>query len=321
MNTHTETLPKIVGIKFSKIGKNYYFDATKIDTISLGDAIVVETSRGWQIGELAEIVSDPEILKNASYKPIDRLATPEDLQKRDDLLEKADKALKICINEIHQQKLEGIKIISSEFSFDEKIISFLYSYESDEQPNFNQVKKVLGKEFSNTRLDFHKVGPRDMAKYFGGMGACGLETRCCTKFLSSFDSISIRMAKKQGISLTPSDITGMCDRLRCCLNYEFCTYVEALKNMPKKNKMVQTPRGVGKITDVAPLRNSVYVYIEEVGIKEFDLAEVTDYSGSPVVEKPPESIINNQENQNPSVKPINPNRKRQFRNKKNLRSS
>lgn len=104
MDTQIENLPKIVGIKFSKIGKNYYFDASNLDTINLGDAIVVETSRGWQIGELAEVVSDPEILKNASYKPIDRLATPEDLQKRDELLEKADKALRTCIREIHQLK-------------------------------------------------------------------------------------------------------------------------------------------------------------------------------------------------------------------------
>jgi cell fate regulator YaaT (PSP1 superfamily) len=321
MDTQTENMPKIVGIKFSKIGKNYYFDASKIDTINLGDAIVVETSRGWQIGELAEVVSDPEILKNASYKPIDRLATPEDLQKRDELLDKADRALKTCIQEVHHQKLEGVKIISSEFSFDEKIISFLYSSESDDQPNFNQIKKTLGREFPNIRLDFHKVGPRDMAKYFGGMGACGLETRCCTQFLSNFDSISIRMAKKQGISLTPSDITGMCDRLRCCLNYEFCTYVDALKNMPRKNKMVQTPRGIGKITDVAPLRNSVYVYIEEVGIKEFALAEVSDYSGAPAIEKTQDNENKTQEKQNlSSIKPSNQNRNRQFRNKKNPRS-
>ncbi len=285
MNTQIETLPKIVGIKFSKIGKNYYFDASKIDEIHLGDAIVVETSRGWQIGELSEIVEDPEILKNASYKPVDRLATLDDIRKRDELLENADKALKICINEVHQHKMEGVKIISSEFSFDEKIISFLYSAESDDQVNFNSVKKAVGKEFPNTRIDFHKVGPRDMAKYFGGMGACGLATRCCAKFLNNFESISIRMAKKQGISLTPSDITGMCDRLRCCLNYEYCTYVEALKNMPRKNKMVETPRGIGKITDIAPLRNSVYVYIEGMGIKEFDVAEIKEHTAPPGKER------------------------------------
>lgn len=318
MDDNTEILPKIVGIKFSKIGKNYYFDASKLDDPKLGDAVVVETSRGWQIGELAEIITDSEVLKSTSYKPIHRLATPEDLKKRDDLLVKADIALKTCIKEVRQQKLDGVKIISSEFSFDEKIISFLFSDESEEQPNFNQVKKAILKEYPNTRIDFHKVGPRDMAKYFGGLGACGLETRCCTKFLTNFESISIRMAKKQGISLTPSDITGMCDRLRCCLNYEFCTYVEAMKNMPRKNKMVQTPRGVGKITDVAPLRNSVYVYIEEVGIKEFGVDEIQDYSG-PVVDKPKTPVVENPNENAP--KPAQQNRKRRFRSNKNNRSN
>ena len=318
MDTHTEIQPRIVGIKFSKIGKNYYFDASKLDEPKIGDSIVVETSRGWQIGELAEIITDPDVLKNASYKPIDRLATQEDLQKRDDLLAKADNALKTCIKEVRQQRLDGVKIISSEFSFDEKIISFLFSDEKEDQPNFNQVKKAISKDFPNTRIDFHKVGPRDMAKYFGGLGACGLETRCCTKFLTNFESISIRMAKKQGISLTPSDITGMCDRLRCCLNYEFCTYVEAMKNMPRKNKMVQTPRGVGKITDVAPLRNSVYVDIEEVGIKEFGVDEIQDYSG-PVVDKPKTPVVDNPNENTP--KPAQQNRKRRFRSNKNNRSS
>ena len=276
MDNQQDSLPIIVGIKFSKIGKNYYFDASKLTEVKPGDSIVVETSRGWQIGELAEIVTDAQILKNASYKPVDRLATEEDLKKKEDLLQKGEKALQICNHEVRNQKLEGVKLISSEFSFDEKIISFLYSCESEVQPNFNQVKKSVGREFPNLRIDFHKVGPRDMAKYFGGMGACGLETRCCTKFLNNFESISIRMAKKQGISLTPSDITGMCDRLRCCLNYEYCQYVDAMKNMPRKNKMVMTPRGVGKITDVAPLSNCVYVYLEEIGIKEFDVEEITE---------------------------------------------
>ncbi|MCJ7518901.1 MAG: hypothetical protein MUO42_04435 [Anaerolineaceae bacterium] len=276
MNTTETILPKIVGIKFSKIGKNYYFDASKLPEIKMGDSLIVETSRGWQIGELAEIISDPEILKNAAYKPVDRLATPADLVKKEELKSKGDKALEICLTEIRNQKHEGMKIISSEISFDEKILSFLFSSETEESPNFNNVKKVIGKSFPNARIDFHKIGPRDVARYFGGMGSCGLENRCCSQFLCNFESISIRMAKKQGISLTPADITGMCDRLRCCLGYEYCQYVEALQEMPKKNKLVMTPNGKGKITDVAPLRNTVYVYIEELGIKEFPVSEIQD---------------------------------------------
>jgi len=276
MDTHEKTLPKIVGIKFSKIGKNYYFDASKLEAINIGDSLIVETSRGWQIGELTEIISDPEILNNAAYKPVDRLATQADLVKKEELKEKGEKALENCRIEIRKQKFEGIKLVSSELSFDEKILSFLFSSETEESPNFNNIKKVLGRDFPNARIDFHKIGPRDVARYFGGMGSCGLESRCCSQFLCNFESISIRMAKKQGISLTPADITGMCDRLRCCLGYEYCQYVDALKDMPKRNKMVLTPSGKGKITDVAPLRNAVYVYIEEIGIKEFPLSEIQD---------------------------------------------
>lgn len=276
METTEHSLPKIVGIKFSKIGKNYYFDASKLPEIKIGDSLIVETSRGWQIGELAEIITDPEILKNAAYKPVDRLASSADMVKKEELKEKGDKALAICRLETRNQKFEGVKLISSEISFDEKILSFIFSCESEESPNFNNVKKVLGKNFPNARIDFHKIGPRDVARYFGGMGCCGLENRCCSQFLCNFESISIRMAKKQGISLTPTDITGMCDRLRCCLGYEYCQYIDALQDMPKKNKMVMTPSGKGKITDVAPLRNTVYVYIEEVGIKEFPVSEIQD---------------------------------------------
>jgi len=268
--------PVIVGIRFSKIGKNYYFDATKIKDLKVRDYLVVETSRGWQLGEMVEIVTDPEILKNAIYKSVDRLATPVDLVKREELNQKAEIALTDCRNDVKNQKIEDVKVIMAEFSFDEKILSFLFTCEKEEIPNLNSVKKSLGKKYPNIRIDFHKIGPRDVAKFYGGMGACGLETRCCTKFLCQFESISIRMAKTQGISLTPSDITGMCDRLRCCLGYEHCQYVEALKNMPKRNKMVSTPKGEGKIRDIAPLRECVYVQLEEIGVKEFHISEIQE---------------------------------------------
>jgi cell fate regulator YaaT (PSP1 superfamily) len=271
-----DEFPVIVGIRFSKIGKNYYFDATKINDIKIGDYLVVETSRGWQLGELAEIVSDPRVLKNANYKKVDRLATPVDLVKREELNQKAEEALEVCNETMKNQRISDVKVVTAEFSFDEKIISFLFSCEADEVPNLKNVKKAIGKKYPNTRIDFHKIGPRDVAKFLGGMGACGFPTRCCAKFLGKFESISIRMAKTQGISLTPSDITGMCDRLRCCLSYEHCQYVEALKNMPKRNRMVMTPNGQGKIKDIAPLRECVYVKLDEVGLKEFHVSQIEE---------------------------------------------
>jgi len=108
-------------------------------------------------------------------------------------------------------------------------------------------------------VELRIVGPRDVAKMLCGMGACGIESRCCSRFLSEFSSISIRMAKEQGISLTPTEITGMCGRLRCCLIYEYEMYVQARQGLPKRNKRVITPKGEGKVLDVSPIRQAVYV--------------------------------------------------------------
>ena len=271
---------QIVGVRFSRIGKSYFFDASLFDNIKIGDFVIVETSRGWQIGELIEMI-DPSDLKgksNLTYKPISRLATKEDLEKKDKLLIKSEEALVFCRNEVKRLKIENIKIVSSELSYDEKILSFIYTSTTEEQPQLNGLKTALSKHFINKRIDFHKIGPRDVARYLGGMGACGFESRCCARFIKNFESISINMAKKQGISLTPSDITGMCDRLRCCLQYEYCQYVDALSEMPKKNKVVETPKGRGKVVDVAPLSNTVYVYVEDIGVKGFSIEEINDSS-------------------------------------------
>jgi len=118
-----------------------------------------------------------------------------------------------------------------------------------------------------------------------------MECRCCTRFIDKFESISIRMAKKQGISLNPSDITGMCDRLRCCLSYEYCYYDEALKHLPRRNKLVSTPLGQGKVKDLAPLTNSVFVYLEDHGVRKFKASEVEEVKE----EKPQRQTKNNKQ--------------------------
>ncbi|NUM49291.1 MAG: hypothetical protein HUU38_31710 [Anaerolineales bacterium] len=119
------------------------------------------------------------------------------------------------------------------------------------------------------KSEFRLIGPRDVAKILGGMGACGLETRCCSTFLTEFSPVSIKMAKAQGIALTPSEITGMCGRLRCCLIYEYEQYVEARKTLPKLNKRVITPLGEGKVVNVLPLKQAVLVDVPEKGLTEF----------------------------------------------------
>ena len=122
-----------------------------------------------------------------------------------------------------------------------------------------------------------QVGPRDVAKFIGGMGACGLEERCCSKFLTDFSPISIRMAKAQGISLNPQEITGLCGRLRCCLIYEYEEYRKARETLPKRNKRVVTPAGEGKVIDVLPLKQSVLVLLEDERKIEFPREDIEPY--------------------------------------------
>jgi cell fate regulator YaaT (PSP1 superfamily) len=121
----------------------------------------------------------------------------------------------------------------------------------------------MAAEFTPAHVDLHQIGPRDVAKILGGPGACGLEERCCSTFLTEFSPVSIKMAKEQGISLNPQEITGMCGRLRCCLVYEYEQYVAARKALPKRGKRVGTPRGEGKVLDVNPLRQTVFVEVGE----------------------------------------------------------
>jgi len=285
MTIDENNLPVIVAVRFSKIGKNYFFDASNIANLKLGDHLIVETSRGWQIGELTEFISDQKIRTNTKYKLINRIATEDDLLKKNRLAEKAEEAVRICHKEIARLGLSEIKIISAEFSLDEKNLSFIYSCSSDESPNLNPLKSTISRIYPKIRIDYHKIGPRDVARYYGGMGACGLASRCCTQFLKDFESISINMAKKQGISLTPSDITGMCERLRCCLQYENECYIEALSHLPRRNKIVYTPKGRGRVVDLAPLKGSVFVLLDEVGVKEFSVDEITEETGQAIKSK------------------------------------
>ena len=251
------------------------------------------------------------------YKPVDRLATSEDLKKKESLDAKALEVLGISREMMIAKKIKGVKVVSAEISFDEKILSFLYSTENEKQINFKSIISEIKEKYQVKKVDFHKIGPRDVAKYFGGMGACGLEVRCCSRFLNKFESISIRMAKTQGISLTPSDITGMCNRLRCCLSFEYCNYVEALKGLPKKNKRVNTPMGAGKVKDVAPLRKTVFVALDDHGIKEFDIEEIEVVQSNQELRN-----INRVQNKKPhTLGQKNQNKKNQSRRRRNRTSN
>jgi len=284
MAEQENTKSVIAAIKFSKVGKNYHFDASNLPQIQIGDSVVVETARGLQIGKVTNLEEQTEKLNQGVFKPVNRITTPADLEKQEEFSKLSEEATQICKKKVREIGFQDIKIVTVEFSFDGRCLTVLYSCEDEESPNLQELQKALRERFNNPRVEFHKVGPRDVARFCDGMGACGLETRCCVKFINEFQPISIKMAKTQDVSLTPQDITGMCDRLRCCLNYEYCHYLEALNNMPKKNKIILTPLGEGKVKELYPLRNAVLVELPEIGNKEFLLDDLNKTSGDTSVQ-------------------------------------
>jgi cell fate regulator YaaT (PSP1 superfamily) len=263
----------IVGVRFAEIGKSYHFDASAFPQIKVGDHVIVETSRGKQLGEVSQIVKDP-VSSPESWKPVERIASPRDLVLRRIWAQKELEAMVTCRERTAQLKLSGVKIVAAEFSFDGARLTLVYSTETEDKAELKSLRHDMQKQYPKSQVEMRQIGPRDVAKLLGGMGACGLETRCCSKFLTEFSPISIKMAKEQGISLTPQEITGMCGRLRCCLVYEYEQYAAARKELPKRNKRVVTPMGEGKVLDTNPLRMTIRVELPDVGWREFDRDQV-----------------------------------------------
>jgi len=240
---------------------------------------LVETSRGWQIGEIVVKVPGDEVVNEGNpVKMIDRLATPKDLLQRQSWQAKEPEVIKTARQRTQELRLQGIKIIMCEYSYDGSRLTIFFSSESEDKIELKSLRGDMQKAFAPSQVEVKQIGPRDVAKFYGGMGACGLEKRCCCSFITEFSSISIRMAKEQGISLTPTEITGMCGRLRCCLIYEYENYVEARKLLPKRNKRVITPDGEGKVIDVHPLSQMIIVELNELGRREYhkDVVEPAD---------------------------------------------
>lgn len=268
----TEPL-RIAGVRFQRVGKLYHFDCTDQAEISKGDYVIVETMRGQQMGEVVDFYPPQE---GMDYKPILRLATPRDHALKAQWEAKQLEVLIEC-RELAKQLggYEACKFLAAQYSYDGANLTVLYSTE-DQKLNINRLRNALAGRYP-ARVDVRQVGPRDVAKLIGGMGACGIP-RCCSTFLTEFSPISIKMAKAQGISLNPSEITGMCGRLRCCLVYEYEQYVEARKHLPKRNKRVGTPHGPGKVIDVHPLQDAVTVLVDDVRyiVKREDLTPLDE---------------------------------------------
>jgi len=261
----------VVGIRFQKLGKLYHFKVNDNRDLEAGDHVIVETNRGQQLGQIIAYVPLDQVHKPKGMRSVQRKANPRDLVMKQVWETKELDALISCREAASKLKIKDAKFVKAEYSFDGSWITFHYTTEN-KNLDINPLKQALAKSI-RTRVEMRLIGPRDVAKIMGGFGACGAP-RCCSTFLTEFSPISIRMAKEQGVSLSPQEITGMCGRLRCCLVFEYEQYVEAKKTLPKVGKLIDTPYGEGKVRDVRVLRDSVVVVIngewKEVFRHEFE---------------------------------------------------
>lgn len=235
-------MANIVGVRFKEVGKVYYFDPVNFD-VKKDDCVIVETARGIEMGRVVfgtKSVSEEEIIK--PLKSIIRIADEHDMEIKKSNEEKQKEAYNICLEKIKKHGLE-MKLVDVEYTFDASKILFYFT--ADGRIDFRDLVKDLANIF-RTRIELRQIGVRDETKALGTYGICGQQV-CCSRFLGEFEPVSINMAKKQGLSLNPSKISGSCGRLMCCLKYEQSTYDELLKTSPRQGAVVETEDGVGSV--------------------------------------------------------------------------
>ena len=261
----------IVGVRFKKAGKIYYFLPGE-ETLTIDDGVIVETARGVEYGTV--VIGPKEVAKDSLVMPVKevmRKATPKDLQQLEKNEEREEKAFAICLEKIAKRKLP-MKLINVEYTFDMNKSVFFFT--ADGRIDFRELVKDLATVF-RTRIELRQVGVRDEAKVLNGIGACG-RPLCCSNFLGDFSPVSIRMAKDQNLSLNPTKISGVCGRLMCCLNYEDDLYKKGGDLYVKKDrtpsprdveppgigKEVVTDEGIGKVLKVNYHKHTVKVQLE-----------------------------------------------------------
>lgn len=260
----------VVGVRFKKAGKVYYFSPGALE-IAKGDKVIVETSRGIEYGE---VVTGPKDINEEDIitplKDVLRKATPDDEDKVRENIEKAIEAEQIAIKKIEKHGLE-MKLVDVEYTFDNSKLIFYFT--ADGRVDFRELVKDLASVF-RTRIELRQIGVRDEAKMIGGLGSCGRPV-CCNTFLGEFDPVSIKMAKQQNLSLNPVKISGLCGRLMCCLRFECEVYEEFEEKYPDIGSHVITPQGEGVVDKIFKQKNVVRILMDESGeCEEFPLEEV-----------------------------------------------
>ena len=286
-------MKKIVGVRFKKPGKIYFFDPDNYE-IKMDDKVIVETAMGEEIGEvvIAKRELPDEKITNPLKKVI-RLATPNDLKSQEMYRAKEPEALKICEEKIKKHKLD-MKLTGVEYKFDGSKIIFYFT--ADGRIDFRELVKELASVF-RTRIELRQIGVRDEVKRIGGNGVCGREL-CCCSFLGNFETVSIKMAKEQNIALNPSKISGNCGRLMCCLKYEQEAYEDKLKHLPKIGAIVKTEEGEGVVDNVEILKEQVKIKFkdgDEFYYKKYPASEVKIIKNISSKKVDPEEIENMKE--------------------------
>ncbi len=249
---------EVVQIKLREVGKTNYYAVSGMK-FEVGEYVIIEADRGLEYGE---VVSVPEtVLDKNIQKPllkVIRKATQGDLYQIEKNKKRIEDIILTCEKKIKERKL-GMKLIDAEYSFDRSKIIFYFT--ADDRVDFRELVKDLAKIFK-ARIELKQIGVRDEARIIDGYGPCGRRL-CCAKFIKNFEPVTIKMAKDQNLPLNPTKISGCCGRLMCCLSYEWDTYKQLMKGVPKGGEVVKTKQGKGKVISVNALRREVLVELDD----------------------------------------------------------
>jgi cell fate regulator YaaT (PSP1 superfamily) len=251
-------MPRIVGIRFNPAGKIYYFDPTGFQDVRAGEFLVVETSRGEEVGRVVIPpcdVDESDITKR--LKSVRRRATAVDLTQIVFYRQKEQQALARCQEKVAEHNLP-MKVVRAEYNYDGSRLVFFFA--AEKRVDFRSLVQDLARSF-RARIELRQIGVRDEAKLLGGLGRCG-RTLCCATWLTEFSPVSIKMAKLQDLPLSPMDISGVCGRLLCCLAYESDQYASIKETLPMVGKVVDTPHGQGRVIEVNVVKETVQVELE-----------------------------------------------------------
>jgi cell fate regulator YaaT (PSP1 superfamily) len=270
-------MPKVISVRLGEANKLYYFDPAGFDDLQAGDRVIVDTARGRELGEVAGLpheVPDNQIV--GKLKPVLRRAEPWDLIQAENFKAKEKEALATCKSMVARAGLP-MKLVRAEYSFDGTRLTFYFT--SEKRVDFRSLVRDLAKTF-HTRIELRQIGVRDEAKLIGGLGRCG-RPLCCGTWLREFIPVSIKMAKQQDLPLNPTEISGVCSRLLCCLAYENDFYCEVKGRLPKVGRIVMTKEGRGRVLSHDPFKETVRVELENEVIIEVPAEELLDHGERP----------------------------------------